>query len=93
VATANLYIQQTAPWALAREGREAELDGALAALAACLHRHAVLASPFMPGKAQDLWAALGQPGEAAAAAWAGLDRPAVAGARTTKPDNLFPRPA
>jgi methionyl-tRNA synthetase len=93
VATANLYIQQTAPWALAREGREAELDGALAALAACLHRLAVLASPFMPGKAQDLWAALGQPGEAAAAAWAGLDRPPVAGARTTKPDNLFPRPA
>ncbi len=26
VATANLYIQQVAPWTLAKEGREAELD-------------------------------------------------------------------
>ena len=93
VSTANLYIQQTAPWSLAKQGRDPELDAALAALAGCLYRLAVLVSPFMPGKAQALWGALGQPGEAAVAAWAGLESPAVAGARTTKPENLFPRPA
>ena len=43
---------RSAPWALAKAGREAELDAALAALARALYRLAVLASPFIPGKAQ-----------------------------------------
>jgi methionyl-tRNA synthetase len=93
VSTANLYIQQTAPWSLARQGRDAELDGALAALAGCLYRLAVLSSPFMPGKAQALWEALGQAGDCAAADWATLESPSLTGARTAKPENLFPRPA
>src|SRR5215217_1999119 len=32
VSTANLFIQQSAPWALAKGGREAELDVVLASL-------------------------------------------------------------
>ena len=51
VATANLYIQQVAPWKLAKEERDAELDVALAALARALYRLAVLTEPFIPGKA------------------------------------------
>jgi len=93
VSTANLYIQQTAPWALAKQGRESELDTALAALAGCLYRLAVLGSPFMPGKAQALWEALGQAGTCASADWTALNSPRLAGARTAKPENLFPRPA
>ena len=92
VSTANLYIQQTAPWSLAKQGLEAELDASLAALAGCLYRLAVLVSPFMPGKAQVLWEALGQAGNCAAADWASLEAPALTGARTAKPENLFPRP-
>ena len=65
VATANLYIQQVAPWTLAKEGREAELDAALAALARALYRLAVLASPFIPGKARASGSALGAPGQPA----------------------------
>ena len=93
VSTANLYIQQTAPWSLAKQGREAELDAALAALAGCLYRLAVLGSPFIPGKAQALWEALGQAGNCAAADWGALESPDLAGAPTAKPENLFPRPA
>lgn len=93
VATANLYIQQTAPWSLAKEGRENELDAALAALAGCLYRLAVLGSPFMPGKSQALWEALGQAGNCATANWTALHSPHLAGSRTVKPENLFPRPA
>jgi len=93
VSTANLYIQQTAPWALAKAGQESELDAALGALATCLYRLAVLTSPFMPGKAEALWRALGQSGTAAASQWQMLDFPTLAGAKTTKPENLFPRPA
>jgi methionyl-tRNA synthetase len=94
VATANLYIQQTAPWKLAKERREQELDAALAALARVLFRLAVLVGPFIPGKAQTLWESLGGSGSPAAApAWAALTAPPVAGSSTRKPETLFPKPA
>ncbi len=93
VATANLYIQQTAPWKLAKESREEELDASLAALARALYRLSVLVSPFVPGKAQALWEALGAGGSAEAAAWTSLAAPPVAGAATRKPETLFPKPA
>jgi methionyl-tRNA synthetase len=92
VATANLYIQQVAPWALAKAGRDAELDEALAALARTLYRLAVLTSPFIPGKARLLWQSLGLQPLHLAAGWGGLERPPVAGLVTTKPEVLFPKP-
>ena len=92
VSTANLYIQQSAPWALAKAGREAELDIVLASLARALYRLAVLASPFIPGKAQLIWQSLGLAWEGLVTAWGGLDAPAVAGLVTTKPEVLFPKP-
>ena len=69
VGTANLYIQQVAPWALAKAGKEAELDAALAALGRALYRLAVLAAPFIPGKAQLLWQSLGLTGDAVLSTW------------------------
>ncbi len=93
VSAANLFIQQTAPWSLAKQARDEELDSVLGALGACLCRLAVLASPFMPGKAQQLWQALGQPGDVASTGWHTAVAPAVSGARSSKPDALFPRPA
>jgi methionyl-tRNA synthetase len=92
VTAANQYIVQTAPWALAKGGRDAELDAALAALGRCLYRMAILASPLIPGKAEELWRALGQEGTAASAEWASLQAPRTAGAATRKPEGLFPRP-
>jgi methionyl-tRNA synthetase len=93
VAAANLYIQQTAPWALAKAGREGELDAALGALAACLYRLAVLAAPFMPTKAEELWRALGMSGTAAGAEWQSLQSPPTASRTVHKPDGLFPKPS
>jgi methionyl-tRNA synthetase len=93
VASANLYIQQVAPWALAKAGKEAELDAALGALARVLHRLAVLSSPFIPGKAQLLWQSLGFAPAELERAWGGLSQPPVAGRATTKPEVLFPKPA
>src|SRR2546422_7767506 len=72
VATANLYIQQVAPWALAKAGREPELDAALAALARALYRLAVLAAPVIPGQTQNLWRSPGLPPAGLATAWGGL---------------------
>jgi methionyl-tRNA synthetase len=93
VSTANLYIQRVAPWGLAKEGKDAELDTALGALARALYRLAVLASPFLPAKAQALWRSLGLVGDARAAPWASLDTPPVAGRTVSKPEILFPKPA
>ncbi|HUF36784.1 MAG TPA: methionine--tRNA ligase [Gemmatimonadales bacterium] len=92
VGTANHYIQQTAPWKLAKEGRDAELDTALAGLARALYRLAVLAGPFIPGKAQAVWDGLGLPGLAAEADWSSLAAPPVGGVATTRPEVLFPKP-
>lgn len=93
VTRANQYIVETAPWTLAKEGKDAELDAVLHALAACLYRMAVLASPFLPAKAQQLWASLGQGGEVARSPWTALGAPPVAGAKVTKGEGLFPKPA
>ena len=93
VGTANLYIQQTAPWKLAKEGREPELDAALASLARALYRLGVLAAPFMPAKAQAIWEALGLPGAVGATGWDSLRDPPVVGVTTARPEVLFPKPA
>lgn len=93
VDAANLFIQRTAPWALAKQGDETALDRTLAALARALYRLAVMTSPFMPGKAEELWSALGQPGTAAASGWSAVAAPPVAGTTVRKPEGLFPREA
>lgn len=92
VSAANLYVARTAPWALAKAGQEAELDRVLACLVRTLFRLAILASPFLPTKSQELWIALGQSGSAADAGWTVLDAPAVAGCKVAKPEGLFPKP-
>jgi methionyl-tRNA synthetase len=92
VTAANQYIVQTEPWALAKQKHDAELDQVLGALTRCLYRLAVLSAPFMPGKASELWSALGQAGEITADAWTRLPDPALGGVKTTKPPVLFPKP-
>jgi methionyl-tRNA synthetase len=92
VTSANQYIVQTAPWALAKQGRDAELDQALGALARCLNRLAVLALPFMPGKAEELWRHLGQVAPISGA-WRQAEHPAAAGQQVRKPEGLFPKPS
>jgi methionyl-tRNA synthetase len=91
VTRANQYIVETAPWSLAKQGKEAELDVALHALAGCLYRLAVLCSPFLPGKMEQLWLALGQDGVAAKAEWSSLDAPPVTGRKVVKAEGLFPK--
>jgi methionyl-tRNA synthetase len=93
-ARANRYVEETAPWKLAKEGKDAELDSVLANLARTVGRLAVLAAPFMPGKAEAVWSALGAPealgeGRVSLADLAALP---VAGRQVAKPPPLFPKP-
>ena len=92
VSAANLFVQQTAPWSLAKAEKQAELDDVLGALARSLARLAILASPFIPGKAQALWEALGMDGQVAEAGWDLARNPKVAGRTSRKPEILFPKP-
>jgi methionyl-tRNA synthetase len=92
VSAANHYIVETAPWALAKQGREAELTQALASLARCLYRLAVLAAPFLPEKAQQLWNALGRTENLSQTLWETLANPPIAGDRTGLTAVLFPKP-
>ncbi|HVX87939.1 MAG TPA: hypothetical protein VG940_03350, partial [Gemmatimonadales bacterium] len=93
VTEANLAITQSQPWALAKDPAKAgELDQVLGGLARALVRLALMFSPVMPAKSQELWTALGQKGEVAAAGWGVALAPEVAGARVSKPEGLFPRP-
>ena len=89
---ANEYAQQKQPWSLAkRPEARAELDGVLASLVRQLARLAVLVSPFMPSKAQELWEAVGGPGSVSAQRLEGLLSLDPTGWRVTKGPALFPR--
>jgi len=90
-ASANRYIEETAPWKLAKQEAHAELDGVLANLARTLVRLAILAHPFMPLKAAAIWNAV-CPGialEPASLQGAVMD---VEGRAVGKPPILFPKP-
>jgi methionyl-tRNA synthetase len=93
VSGANLYVQQTAPWALAKAGKEAELDDVLGSLGRALGRLAVLGSPFIPSKAQALWEMLGCDGEVSRATLQAAQAPPVSGRTAARAEVLFPKPA
>jgi methionyl-tRNA synthetase len=92
VTRANEYVQRTQPWSLAKNpDARGALDDALASLVRQLARLAVLVSPFMPAKAQELWESLGGPADVSAQRLDGLGRLAAAGWKVKKGPALFPR--
>jgi len=58
-----------------------------------LARQAVGLAPFMPGKAQELWAQLGGPGEVASQRFTDLETLDPTGWRVAKGHPLFPKEA
>ena len=83
---ANRYIEETAPWKLAKEQRDMELDTVLANLARTVASLAGLALPFMPEKAAQLWDALGTGRKLER-----LESLDPAGWTVRKPEPLFPK--
>ncbi|UCD24135.1 MAG: methionine--tRNA ligase, partial [Gemmatimonadota bacterium] len=79
VARANQFVEESAPWTLAKEGNTDQLETALAAMARALARITLMASPFMPRKTDTVWRALGFEHEVTGASWSDLEAPAVAG--------------
>jgi methionyl-tRNA synthetase len=94
VRKANSYVEEVAPWALAKdESQRRRLEVVLYNLAESLRLVALLTFPATPRASQELWRRLGIDGELDRAAfatdgvWGGLP----AGSKTTKGDALFPR--
>ena len=86
----NRYVEERAPWQLAKdEAKAAELDTTLRSLAEGLRSVTVLLHPYMPETAGKLLAALGQPELALQSAGFG-ERPG--GSRTESLPQLFPKP-
>ncbi len=94
VARANEYVQARAPWTVAKDpARAEELATILGTAARALARMAIAVAPAMPGKASELWAVLGGPGDVHARRWPTLEAPDPTGWRVTKGAPLFPREA
>jgi methionyl-tRNA synthetase len=86
----NRYVEERAPWQLAKdEGRAGELDGVLATLVGALRVLAVLLHPYLPEATDKLLAALGvEDRSLACARW---DSTAALGARLGELEPLFPK--
>ncbi len=91
VNRANQYVDQTAPFKLAKDPSRAQrLDEVLYNLAESCRILAVLLWPFLPGTAVKIYTQLGlngSPGKFSSAAWGGL----TAGNTIGEPAALFPR--
>ena len=94
IGRANKYIDETGPWALAKDPAKKErLNTVLYNLAEVLRIVAVLISPFMPNTTPRIWEQLGLTGDLAsfrladAQKWGALP----AGTKVTAPVALFPR--
>jgi methionyl-tRNA synthetase len=59
VATADKYIDTSAPWKLSKEGKTAEIGRVLYNVVDTLRNVALLISPFIPGAARQIWGQLG----------------------------------
>jgi methionyl-tRNA synthetase len=90
---ANRYVEETAPWKLAKDaGGATALDAALAALTRTVARLAVLAAPYMPEPAARLWEALGTGRPLDTVRWGDVAGLAVEGLTLGRPPILFPKP-
>jgi len=91
VRAGNRYLEQRAPWTLAKQGRTAELATVLNATAELLRKVAALLAPVMPEKMAELRRALGYSGEMARISDLADAADAAAGRTVAEIQPLFPR--
>lgn len=93
VAEANRFIDEAAPWRLAKENQTDKLNSVMYALAESIRIIALLIFPFMPETSQKIWDQLGVKEPLThqtlpqALLWGGLP----SGVRVTRGPALFPR--
>jgi methionyl-tRNA synthetase len=91
-SAANRYVEETAPYKLAKQpDKAAELDSVLANLARTVARIALLAHPFLPATAEAVWATVGSPAPFGSVRLTDLDTVDPTGWHVRKPPILFPK--
>lgn len=92
VRSANEFVQERQPWALAKDpARRGELADALATVVHALAVYAIALAPIIPGKSRELWQALGGVGTIESLTFRDLETLDVAGWRVSKGSPLFPK--
>lgn len=94
IGRANKYIEETAPWALARDPeKRARLNTVLYNLAESIRQATILCSPFMPGVPPRVWEQLGIKDDAHIHTWDSLKTwgGIPPGRRVKRGAPLFPR--
>lgn len=94
VGKTNKYIDEAAPWALAKdESKKARLGTVLYHMAESLRIVAVLLQPFLTSTPDKIWAQLGLPGSPGQAGWEkGTEWGGIpSGTRIRRGDPIFPR--
>ena len=92
IARGNEYVDRQAPWKLAKDpANRAALESTLATLVRQLARQAFYLFPFIPGKSEELWKALGAPGSVSAMRFDRLAKLDPTGWKVTKGASLFPK--
>ncbi|MFD8248498.1 methionine--tRNA ligase [Nocardia sp. NPDC059691] len=89
VRQANAYVDEKAPWNLAKTGDDAELDLTLFYLAAAVRQLGGLILPYLPDPGAAILRCFEGPDRTSPQAATWLDD--LAGQRLEKPDALFPR--
>jgi methionyl-tRNA synthetase len=93
IAFVNKYVDESAPWALAKGGKKERLDTVLWMLVESIRVIALLLYPFIPKSAEEIWKKIGSPNPiesqrfSDAKEW-GITKP---GWRIEKGAGLFPR--
>lgn len=92
VARCNKYVDETAPWALAKqEDQKERLDSVLYTFVECIRIMAILTAPFMPGLPPRICKLLGKDEEIIKWEEADQWRIIEAGTKVQKGEPLFPR--
>ena len=93
VARANKYIDETAPWSLAKEGNQERLATVMYNLLESIRIVSVLLLPFMPRTPERIWQQLGIGDVSEAHTWDSIQKFGAlpVGAQTAAGEVLFPR--
>lgn len=93
VGAGNRYLEQKAPWALHREGREEELANALCNALECARVVVAMVWSFMPNASEAMWKQMGLSGSIEKLGWDSAVRfgSIAAGTKLGSADPTFPR--
>lgn len=92
VGRTNKYLEETAPWSLAKTGQTERLNTVLYNVAEIVRFATIMASPFMPNLPDRVWSQLGIAGKPELHTWESLRWGGLpAGTTVKRGEVLFPR--